>query len=126
MAVSRRILFPHKVTVGGQTRIVKLPDIYDGNGSTIGSALGVSKLPNDYELGANDEELELSAGIKSGKLLRVRISWIEGTGASAIRKSSRVICSIDNAKTAIASVLGKTIESQNVRSAGFPRRRRLY
>lgn len=126
MAISRRKLFPHKVSVGTQSFICQLPDLYSGTGSTTGTALGVTKLADNYEYLDDDVVMDVNDGLRTGKFLRVRVTYVDTTITPPVKKSSKLICSLDKAKTCISALKSKTIEGFNITSAGFPTRRRLY
>ncbi|WP_013322684.1 hypothetical protein [Gloeothece verrucosa] len=118
--VSRKILKPHSFTEGNQTYLIRLPDIYDGNGSTIGAALGIKKLADNYEPKAGDISISVCEGQKQGKLVKMRISYLQGTK----KKNSIITCPVDKAATAVTQILSKNFEGNNIVGAGFPRRRR--
>lgn len=69
MPTNRKRLKPHKFTEDSITYLVRLPDIYDGNGSNIGTALGISVLNDDYEPASTDQQISVSEGQKQGRLL---------------------------------------------------------
>ena len=118
-------LVPHKLEINNKTYYAKLPDVYDnGADYNIGSALGISRLGDTEEIDATADTIEIGDGIKTGKLMRIRISYQDATDNNK-SKSSQVVCPVDKAKTAITAVLSKTYKASNIKSAGIPRRRRL-
>ena len=119
-------LFNHEFAIGSKKYLVVLPDYYQGNGGggtgNIGSAMGITKIDPATEINPDDyDSLTIGEGLKAGMLLRMRISYEDGTKT----KSARIVCPIDKAKAAKASLLGKTYKGKNIISAGIPRRRRL-
>jgi hypothetical protein len=119
-------LRPHKFTENGRVYYIKLPDVYDNSSHTIGKAFGLTKVTADA---ANEDEdgegMSVSEGLLTGKLVRIRLSYIVGTGATAKRRSARVICPINKASKGIVKVLSEKYKDIEILSAGIPRRRRL-
>lgn len=118
--------FCHTFKIGIKEYLIALPDYYDGNGgggvSNIGSAMGISKIFPETEIDPDKyDTVTVSDGLKNGVLVRLRISYDDGTK----NKSARIICPVDKAKVAICALLGKIYKGKIVVSAGIPRRRRL-
>lgn len=114
-------LLPHYFTEGSTRFILSLPDVYGGNGYTIGQALGITKAPDGFVADDDDAGLSVSEGLRTGKLVRLRLSYREGSRS----KSTKIVCPTGKVSTAINSIQGKTYDSKKVISAGIPRRRRL-
>ena len=112
----------HKFTIGTQEHFIKLIDNYDSTGSTIGSALGISR-KTDTDSGEGVDRVSVGSALKEGKGVKLSIVYIDAT--SSKRKSAKVFCPIDKAKTAINDIIGKNYRGGEVKSASFPRRRRL-
>jgi len=103
----------HVMTVGAVKIGVKLPDVYDGIASAVGIRQDTGD-PPDIVMGANDL-------VRNGQAIRIRISYPSGTRA----KYGTVLCAIDEAKTAVGNLIGKTYRGGTIKTAGFPTRRRL-
>lgn len=118
-------LVPHEIAIGSRKYYIKLPDRYDnGATSNIGSALGIKKLPENTEVDADTDTLEVGTGLRLGKLMRIRISYEDPANANRT-KSAQVLCPIDKAAGAITAILSKKYNGGDVTGAGIPRRRRL-
>ncbi len=116
MATTRNLpKVPHIVGTGASAVIIALPDVYD----SIGSAVGINKLTGDRPDGASGATIR--SAMRDGSAIKVRISYMEGTK----RRTSDVLCCVDNIKTALPLLTGKTYASQTIKTAYFPRRMRL-
>ncbi|NJO98672.1 MAG: hypothetical protein HC764_23940 [Pleurocapsa sp. CRU_1_2] len=119
-------LRPHKFIDGTKTYYVKLPDVYDNASHTIGNAFGLKLVTADTASEDEDGDgITVSEGLLTGKLIRVRLSYIVGTGLTAKRRTARVVCPIGVASKAIVKVLSEKYKGIEISSAGIPRRRRL-
>jgi hypothetical protein len=119
-------LKPHKFTANARTYYVKLPDVYDNASYTIGKAFGLTKVTADAAVEDDDGEgISVSEGLMTGKLVRIRLSYIVGTGATAKRRTAKVVCPIGTASKGIVKVLSEQYKGIEIASAGIPRRRRL-
>lgn len=119
-------LKPHKFKIGTKSYYINVPDVYDNATSTIGKAFGITKVTADTASEDEDgETYEVSALLKTGKLIRLRISYIVGTGTTAKRRSARVVCPIDKVSKAITEVRAQKYQGVEVTTSGIPRRRRL-
>ena len=119
-------LRPHVFKIGTKTYKIKLPDVYDADGYTIGRAFGLRKVTADAAAEDVDaDSLTVSAGLQSGKLVRVRIGYVVGIGATAKRRSAKLICPINKLSSGIVDVLAEKYNGIEVSTAGIPRRRRL-
>jgi len=121
MAVYKKVY--HKFTIGTQTFAVKVADVYESNGSNIGSAVGLDKVGVGNELPDDVTEISISDGLKNGKLARLRLSVKNGTTGKV--KSARIVCPINKIAMAKGNLLDKTYLGENITSAGVPRRRQL-
>jgi hypothetical protein len=121
MAVYQKVY--HKFTMGTQQFAVKLADVYEGNGSNIGTAVGLDRVTTGNELDDDVTEISISDGLKNGKLARLRLSIKNGTTGRVT--SARIVCPIDKIARAKGNLLDKTYLNRNITSAGIPRRRRL-
>jgi hypothetical protein len=116
MATTRNLpKVPHIVGSGSSAVIIALPDVY----GSIGSAVGVNKLTGARPDGASGATVR--SAMRDGSVIKVRISYMEGTK----RRTSDILCSVDDIKTALSILPGKTYASQTVKTAYFPRRMRL-
>lgn len=119
-------LKPHKFKVGTRTYYVKLPDVYNNASHTIGNAFGLTLVTADSAVEDEDGEgISVSEGLLTGKLIRIRLSYIVGTGLTAKRRTARVVCPIGEASKGVVKVLSEKYKGIEVSSAGIPRRRRL-
>lgn len=122
---SKPPLHPHYFTEGGIRYILELPDVYGNSGSTIGQAFGITRAQDTdsapFEPAENDVGLSVSDGMKNGKLVRIRISYLDNT----TRRTARVICPASRVDTGIRTVKAKTYKNGKVLGAGIPRRRKL-
>lgn len=119
-------LRPHVFTVGAKKYFIRLPDVYDnGADYTVGSAFGISKLTGDIEVSDDDDRMEVSDGLKNGKLIRVRISYKKTVNGVTRTKTARLVCPINKAAAGIAAVQAKKYAGVDVTTSGIPRRRRL-
>lgn len=119
------LLVPHTFTEGSITYILRLPDVYASDNSTIASALGLTrKEPTSFEPGENDAYLPVGQGLKTGKLIKIRLSYRVTENSKTKTKSTRVVCPLSKVDTALAALLGKTYKGNNITGAGIPRRRR--
>ncbi|MBC1236185.1 hypothetical protein [Nostoc sp. 2RC] len=105
----------HIVGSGSDAVVISLPDVY----SNIESVVGVKKLTGDKPDGATGSTVSLAK--KSGLVVPIRISYIEGTK----RRYTTIICALDKVKTAVAELPGKTYNTFKIKTAYFPRRMRL-
>lgn len=118
-------LVPHKIVINSKDYYIKLPDFYDdGDNSNIGSAMSITKLTADDEIGADEDTIQVGDSIKTGKLLRLRLTYKDSENGN-VSRSAQVICPVDKAKSAITAVLTKKYRGGNITAAGVPRRRRL-
>lgn len=119
------VLASHEVKIGSRTYFIKLPNRYDNGGtSNIGSVLGIKRLSEDTEISADTDTLEVSAGLRLGKLMRIRISYEDPANANQ-KKSAQILCPVEKAAGAITALLSKKYNGGEITSAGIPRRRRL-
>lgn len=123
--VAKPPLVPHYYNEGQTRYILSLPDVYASEGSTIASALGLTKAPANFEPDDDDVGLSVSEGLRTAKLVRLRISYRDTVGGRTVTKSSRIVCPVQRVDTAIASLKTKNYKGKNVTGAGVPRRRRL-
>lgn len=116
MATTRNLpKVPHVVGTGSNAVIIALPDVY----GSIGSSVGVNKLTGDRPAGASSATVK--SAMKDGSAIKVRISYMEGTK----RRTSDILCSVEDIKVALPLLPGKTYSSQTIKTAYFPRRMRL-
>lgn len=121
MAV-RPALKAHSFTVGSTKFIIKLPDVYDAAGYSIGAAFGITKLADGYVTDDDDASMTVSEGLKTGKMIRLRLSY---KGTDNKTKTARVVCPTAKVDTGLNAVVSKTYKTRDITSAGIPRRRRL-
>lgn len=107
-------LFVHWVANGAAKIGFLAPDVY----GAIGPELGVTKLGNADKV---DALVDIGDAIKQGTVMRLRVRYKVGN----VTKSSTVICDIDKAPSAIASLRGKSFKGGEIKSANIMRRRRL-
>lgn len=107
----------HIITVGNQTFSMVLPDEYLANGSTIGTALGISKLAVGSAPPAGTEPLSLRYGIQNGLIFHVRVSWVVPTTKQ--RKSAKVVCSRDNIGGGLG-LAGQTFRGNTLTGSNIP------
>lgn len=111
-----RALKLHKFTFNSQVYTVRLPDIYGGlSGDT-----GIEVLTNG-ERPDNSDDVTLKAALRDGKLIRLRVSYLDGTK----RKVSNIICLSTKISSAINGLPDKSIDGKQIRSCYQPTRRRL-
>lgn len=119
-------LKPHKFKIDTKVYYVNLPDVYDNTNYSIGKAFGITKVTADAASEDEDgDTYEVSALLKAGRLIRMRVSYTTGTGATAKRHTARVVCPIDKASKAITKVRAEKYNGVEVTTSGIPRRRRL-
>ena len=119
------LLVPHTFNEGSIRYILSLPDVYAEQNSTIASALGLSRqTPSTFEAEDDDVGLPVAEGLKTGKLIRLRISYRATVNSRLVTKSSRIICPTSKVDTALPALKGKTYKGNNITGAGIPRRRR--
>jgi hypothetical protein len=106
----------HKFTFNGRIYTVRLPDIYD----TIKNDVGIEEVANG-ERPDNSDDVTLKAALRDGKLIRLRVSYLDGTK----RKTSNIICLSSKISSAINGLPDKSINGKQIRSAYQPTRRRL-
>lgn len=106
----------HKFTFNNRVYVVRLPDIYD----SIKSDVGIEEVTNG-ERPDGSEDVTLKAALRDGKLIRLRVSYIDGTK----RKTSNIVCLSTKISSAINGLPDKTINSKQIKSAYQPTRRRL-
>lgn len=123
--MARDPLVPHFFSEGSNRYILELPDTYASTGSNIGSAMGITKAPANFEPDEDDFGLSVSEGLKTGRLVRLRISYRQTVAGRNITKSARIICPTSKVDTALPSLKTKTFKGFNIVGAGIPRRRRL-
>lgn len=123
---SMALLVPHTFNEGSIRYLLDLPDVYASDNSTIATALGLSrKDPKTFEPEDDDVWLPVSEGMKTGKLIRLRISYRDTVNSRIVTKSARIICPTSKVNTAISGLKGKTYRGKNITGAGIPRRRRI-
>ena len=118
-------LVPHYYTENSIRFILSLPDVYDSEGSTIAGSLGFTKAPDNFEPDENDVGLSVSDGLRTGKLIRLRLSYRDTVNGRTITKSARIVCPASKVNTAISALRSKQYKGNNITGAGVPRRRRL-
>jgi hypothetical protein len=101
--------------------IINLPDVYLGQSSTFGAVFGLTKLADNFVPDEDDAGITVSEGLKTGKLVRVRLSYKDGTKF----KSARVVCPTARLEAALQSASTRKYKGKDIISAGIPRRRRL-
>lgn len=121
---TRPRLVPHYYTEGSIRYVLSLPDVYQGEQSTIASALGITR-PENYEPDDDDVGLSVSEGLRAGKLIRLRISYRDVVSGRNVTKSAKIICPVNKVDTAIPALRSKEYKGKNITGAGIPRRRRL-
>jgi len=67
--------------------VLSLPDLYEGEQSTIASALGITR-PTNFEPNDDDVGLSVSEGLKTGKLIRLRLSYRDVVNSTNGTKSA--------------------------------------
>lgn len=107
-------LFVHWVQVGVAKIGFLAPDVY----GVIGADLGVTKLGNADKV---DALVDIGDAIRQGSIMRLRVRYKVGN----TKKTSTVICDIDKAPSAIASIRTKSFKGGEITSANIMRRRRL-
>jgi hypothetical protein len=123
--MSKPPLVTHHFTEGSARFLLELPDVYTTNGSTIGSAMGISRAANNFEPTDNDIAMRVSDGLRTGRLIRLRLSYRTVVDGRDITKSARIVCPTSKVDTALLSLKSKTYKTFNITGAGIPRRRRL-
>jgi hypothetical protein len=123
--MTRPPLATHFFTEGSIRFLLELPDVYASTGSTIGSAMGITKAPSNFEPDDDDIGLRVSDALRTGRLIRLRLSYRTVVDGRNITKSARIICPTFKVDTALPSLKNKTYKTFNVTGAGIPRRRRL-
>lgn len=107
----------HTVNVNGVEQSIRLPDLYD----KIGNIVGVKKVGTDdqgkYQTG------DVDGLLRAGQIIKLTLS-IKVT-ASNKRRRNTIICDLDNVKSAIGALPGKTYNGGEIIDAYFPTRRRL-
>ena len=116
---------PHYYTEGSTRFILSLPDVYAAEGSTIASALGITKAPANFEPDEDDIGLLVSDALRTGKLIRLRISYRVTVSGRNLTKSAKIVCPASKVDTAISALKAKNYKGNNITGAGVPRRRRL-
>lgn len=109
----------HVIKVGTTSVLIKLPDVYSSDGSTIGTAVGVTKLAGEPPAEAQHgriSELKLN-----GQIAEIRISYRNAAGKY---RTADVICDLDNYKTAMGTLPTKKYRGFNIIDAYIARRRR--
>jgi hypothetical protein len=120
------VLRPHVFKIGTRTFKIKLPDVYDTTGYSVGKAFGLKKVTTDQAAENRDAfSLTVSSGLLQGLLVRVRVGYIIGSGPTAKRRSARLVCPISEVSNGISDVLVEKYANVEVATAGIPRRRRL-
>ena len=123
--MSKPPLVTHFFTEGSTRFILELHDVYASNGSTIASAMGITRAPSNFEPDEDDVGLRVSDGLRTGRLIRLRLSYRTVVDGRNITKSARIICPTSKVDTALFSLKNKTYKTFNIVGAGIPRRRRL-
>ena len=119
------LLVPHTFNEESIRYLIDLPDVYASDNSTIATVLGLTRQnPATFEPEDDDVWLPVSEGMKTGKLVRLRISYRATVSGRTRTKSARIICPRSKVNTAISGLKGKTYQGNNITGAGIPRRRR--
>jgi len=106
---------PHTLVISGRTYVMLLPDEYESSNpaSTVGTVLGVTKVTGALPVGT--EHLTLKAGLNSGMIFHIAISYKVGL----VRKRSRLICGRDSIAGGLA-LAGSTFRGQPITSSVIP------
>ena len=91
-------LVPHYYTDGSIRYVLSLPDVYEGEQSTIASALGITR-PENFEPDDDDVGLSVSEGLRTGKLIRLRLSYRDVINGRNVTKSTKIICPTNKVDT---------------------------
>lgn len=100
----------HIVGIAPNQVLMILPDEYDG----LSGVTGVTKLSGDPPLGV--KKVNLQAGINSGQIFHVRISYKVGTK----RKTAKLIVDQSHIGSALGGLTGKTFRGQTILGAVIP------
>ncbi|NCR56558.1 MAG: hypothetical protein GPJ01_01565 [Microcystis aeruginosa LL13-06] len=87
--------------------------------------MGISRAPSNFEPTENDVVMRVSDGLRTGRLIRVRLSYQTLVDGRNITKSARIVCPSSKVDTALVSLKSKTYKTFNIVGSGIPRRRRL-
>lgn len=106
----------HWISVGANNAKIGFvsEDIY----SDIGPVVGVTKLGNADSVDAVSRVGDM---LRAGQALRIAIRYEE----EGEMKRSVILCDVDKAPSAIAGLRNKSFSGGTIKSASFPRRRRL-
>lgn len=107
---------PHIVGTGDNRVLLVLPDVY----STIGAAIGVTKLVGDPPAGV--PSTTIARAVAEGLVRKIKISYI---GANTKRKTATLIVAGDKSMQARASLIGNTYNSHKIKTAYYPTRIQL-
>lgn len=111
---------PYSIQVGSETRIVQLNESsYKDIAQYVGLRAIAGKAPDGAKHG------NVSQLLLDGQIAKVRISYIKTVGNTQRYRTADIICDLDNYKTAIGILPGKTYRSSKIISAFIPRRRKL-
>lgn len=106
----------HRVTIGAKEYGVLLPDVYQN----IGVAVGITKVPANDPTPPN--ATSPSQLVRLGVIFPIRASYTE----AGKRKSRKIYAAQDKVDTALGGLRGKDLlTGETIKSACFPRRRRL-
>lgn len=103
------------LTVNGTKRAIRLdPDIYD----SVNEVLGLTKAAD----GDKSESTSSSELLKNGQAIAISASFKKANGSYG---KVKLICDLDNAVSAIATLPDKKVKTFEIINAGFSRNRRL-
>lgn len=110
---------PFSIKVGDQYKVVQLPNYY----SEVSQYLGLNKIsgivPANYGKGSSSQLM------LDGQAAKVRISWKLTIGNKKKYRTTDLLCDLDNYKTALGTLPGKSFRGTKIVEAYVPRRRRL-
>ena len=117
----------HILTIGTEKYSLRVPDVY---GNFAGST-GIVKAPNPDTTVYTGKVTK--DDYSNGKLMRLKCTATSGSGSTKKTKAFTVLCALDKAKSALASLESKTISvaddgttaTWDITNAYVPQRRRF-
>jgi hypothetical protein len=121
MATIRGVnLEDHIVTSGTKKFLVQLSDVY----GSLGGLCGVAKLAAGAPIPADAVATTVSEALRSGQLIRVRVSYKRA--GEARTRSSQIVVAPAKVDEVFAAARGKSLMTgSKIVGVGFKRRRRL-
>lgn len=111
----------HLITIDGITNSIILSDVYEDNGSNIGSTIGIEKVNANSSVPDKTRPIDIASALKNGLLIRLNLRYNDPAN-SGRTKSGRIVCPIDKGYEAVTNLKGKQYRGGTIQSVSVPQR----